>query len=111
MIAQRDIVLLSVPFSELGESKIRPAVVISTDSYNRSFEDMIVVPMTTNLALREYTVLVTNRNLESGTLIKDSKLKVDRIFSVSQKLVRMKIGKVRKEVHEKIKEIVLDLIN
>lgn len=111
MISQRDIVLLSVPFSELKESKIRPAVVISTDSYNRKFEDMIVVPMTTNLVLREFAVLITNKDLESGRLIKDSKIKVDRIFSVNQKLVKMKIGKVNKEVHEKVKKTVLELIN
>lgn len=110
MISQRDIILLSVPFSELKESKIRPAVVVSTDSYNRKFEDTIVVPMTTNLSIREFAILVTNKDLESGRLIKDSKIKVDRIFSVNQKLVKMKIGKVKKEIHEKVKNIVLELI-
>ena len=111
MINQREIVLLSVPFSELKEAKIRPGVVVSNDSYNKKFQDMIVVPMTTNLDLREHSILVTNRDLDSGNLIKDSKIKVDRIFSVNQKLVRMKIGKVKKEIHQKINEMIKELIS
>ena len=111
MISQRDVVLLAVPFSEFKESKIRPGIVVSNDSYNKRFEDIIVVPMTTNLNLREYAIMITNQNMESGKLIKDSKIKVDRIFSVSQKLVRMKIGRVKKEIHEKIKKTISELIN
>ncbi len=111
MIDQRDIVLLSVPFSGLREEKIRPAIVVSNNSYNKKFQDMIVIPMTTNLDLRDYSILLTNRDLDSGKLIKDSKIKVDRIFSVSQKLVRMKIGKVKREIHEKIKRTIGELLN
>jgi hypothetical protein len=44
-------------------------------------------------------------------LIVDSKVKVDRIFSVSQKLVRVKIGKVKKEIHDKIVRIIDELIS
>lgn len=110
MISQRDIVLVSFPFSDLKSSKVRPAVVVSNGVYNKKSEDMIVVPMTSNLKLYEYAILVTDRNLESGELIADSKIKVDRIFSVSQKLVKMKIGKVKKETYELIKKMVLELI-
>lgn len=110
MTMQRDIVLLSFPFSDLKTEKVRPTIVISNNSYNQKFEDIIVVPMTTNLKLREYAVLITNKELESGRLITDSMVKVDRVFSVSKKIVRMKIGKVKLEVHEKIKTILLELI-
>lgn len=110
MVSQRDIVLVSFPFSDLKISKVRPAVVVSNDVYNKKSEDMIVVPMTSNLKLYEYAILVTDSNLESGKLIADSKIKVDRIFSISQKLVKMKIGKVKKETYELIKKMVLELI-
>lgn len=110
MIFQRDIVLLSFPFSDLRSSKVRPVIVISNDSYNKKSEDMIVVTMTSNLKLYEYAILVTNKNLETGKLITDSKVKVDRIFSVSQKLVRMKIGKINKKTYELIKKMILELI-
>lgn len=104
MISQREIVLLPFPFSDLRSSKVRPVVVVSNDEYNKKSEDMIVVPMTTNLDLREYALLVTNKDLESGKLIKDSKIKVDRIFSINRKIIKMKIGKVKEEIMNMIKE-------
>jgi len=62
------------------------------------------------LRLRDYTILITNKELESGKLIVDSKAKVDRIFSVSQQLVRMKIGRIKVEVHDKIMSLLLELL-
>lgn len=109
MISQRDIVLLSFPFSDLQSSNVRPAIVLSNDGYNRSSKDFIAVPLTSNLKLREQAILITNGELESGHLVVDSKVKVDRVFSVSQQLVKMKIGRVRKGVHEKIIETLFEL--
>ena len=101
--------MLSLPFSDLTSSKVRPVIVISDDSHNKRSEDMIVVPMTANLKIAEYTLLVTNKDLESGKLIKDSKIKTDRIFSISQKVIKMKIGKIKGEVMKKVKEELLKL--
>ena len=102
--------LLSFPFSDLRSSKVRPAVVLSNDKYNRRSEDFVAVPLTSNLALKEYAILITNSELESGRLIVQSKAKVDRIFSVSQQLVRMKIGRLKAEAHEQIISILLELL-
>jgi mRNA interferase MazF len=110
MIFQRDIVLLPFPFSDLQSSKVRPALVLSNDRYNRRSADFIAVPLTSNLKLRDYTILITNGELESGNLIVASKAKVDRIFSVSQQLVRMKIGRVKAEIHRKITEILIEIL-
>ena len=109
MIQQRDLVLLSFPFSNLKSSKVRPTVVISNDSYNKKSADIIVVPVTTNLNLKEHVILLTNENLESGRLIKDSKIKVDRIMSIDKKIIRMKIGRVNAGVLAKIRNELLKL--
>ena len=111
MIFQRDIVLLTFPFSDLKSSKVRPAIVLSNNKYNRRSEDFVAVPLTSNLRLRDYVILVTNNELESGNLIVDSKVKVDRVFSVSQRLVRMKIGRIKAEVHERITDMLFQLLN
>lgn len=110
MISQRDIVLISFPFSDLKSSKVRPVLVLSNNEYNRKFEDFIAVPITTNVKSREYSVLVTNKNLEKGRLIVDSNVKIDRIFSISKNLVRMNIGRINKDTYNRIKKILVDLI-
>ena len=110
MISQREIVLLSFPFSDLSASKVRPAIVISNDEYNSKFDDIIVVPLTMNLKFKEYAFVITNKDLVRGRLIKDSNVKVDRIFSVEKRLVRLTIGRVNRNVHKRIKKIIFGLI-
>jgi len=101
-IKQRDLILISYPFSDFSGEKVRPAIVISNDKINISAEDVIVVPLTTNIRIKNYSFLLRQEDLESGKLIKESKVKVDKIFSVKKELIRMVIGKVKKEVLEKI---------
>lgn len=110
MIAQRDIVLLSFPFSDLSTEKVRPAVVISSNRYNRSVGDVIVVPMTSNLKLRDYAILLTNKDLETGRLVMDSVIKADRVLSVHTSLIRMTIGKVNKHIHDQILDMLWSLL-
>lgn len=110
MVLQRDIILLSFPFSDLQSYKVRPALVLSNNEHNKKFDDFIAVPLTTNLKSREYAVLVTNKDLESGKLIVNSNVKIDRIFSVSKKMVRMNIGRINKETFNKIKKMIVELI-
>lgn len=98
------------PFSDLQSSKVRPALVLSNDKYNNKFEDLIAVPLTTNIKLREHSILITNKNMEKGRLIVDSNVKIDRIFSVSKKLVKMNIGKINNDTYDNIKKILLELI-
>ena len=110
-IHQRDIVLLSFPFSDIKTSKVRPAIVISKNVYNKTHQDFIAVPLTTNLKRERYDLLLKVSSLDKGHLIADSKIKVDRVFSVSNGLVRMKIGTINKTTHDKIKKILTDLIS
>ncbi|MBI2549981.1 type II toxin-antitoxin system PemK/MazF family toxin [Candidatus Woesearchaeota archaeon] len=110
MASQRDLILLSYPFSDLEAARVRPSIVISNDAYNMEFQDMIVVPLTTNLSFRRYAITLTNDELDKGYLIKESKIKVDRVLSVKQALVRKVIGKVKKEVLTKITKALLEIV-
>lgn len=110
-ISQRSIVLLSLPFSDIKTSKVRPAIVLSKTTYNKRHQDFIAVPLTTNLKKGKHDLLLKDADLEEGYLIADSKIKVDRIFSVRNDLVRMKIGKINNEAHNKIKKMLVDLID
>lgn len=107
MIQQRDLVLLAYPFSDMKTTKVRPVVVISNDAYNGEFEDAIVVPLTTNTGLRKYAIPLRQPDLEEGSLVKESMIKVDRILSIKQGLIRKVIGKVNGEI---LKETIKNLM-
>ncbi len=102
MVEQRDIVLLRFPFSNLRGSKVRPALVLSSNEYNAKSEDFIAVAITSNLKTRGHSIFVTNEDLDKGKLIVDSKIKPDKIFPASKKLIRMNIGRVNSAIHEKV---------
>ena len=79
-INQRDIVLINFPFSDLSGAKVRPALVLSNDRYNSTSLDAVVLASTSNLSRLDYSVLVTNSDLESGRLPVDSAIWVDKGF-------------------------------
>jgi len=111
MVAQRDVVLLRFPFSDLHGSKVRPALVLSNNSYNLKSEDFIAVAITSNLKIRGHSIFLTNDDLEKGRLVVDSKIKSDKIFSANKKLVRIIIGKVNNAIHEKVVSSISEIIS
>jgi mRNA interferase MazF len=102
-INQKDVVLLSYPFSNLGGMKVRPALVVSNDFLNKKSNDCIMVPLTTIIKDEPYSVIVDNQDMASGELIKTSRIRTDKIFSVEKNLVTMKIGRINDKTFGKIK--------
>jgi mRNA interferase MazF len=57
-----DVVVLSYPFSDLSAAKVRPALVISSDSYNQNSQDAVFILITSNISRRgPFDVVVTKR--------------------------------------------------
>ncbi len=110
MILQRQIALLSFPLSNLQASKVRPVIVISNDKYNKKSHDIVVIPLTSNLRKTGYDMIITNNNLEKGNLVVESRAKVDRVFSVEQKLIRLSIGQINKNTFAELKTILSKLV-
>lgn len=108
-IKQRDIVVIQYPFSDFSAAKIRPAIVISRDEHNQKSRDIVAVPLTSNLAEIDYSFIIGNNNLESGKLIVKSRVRVDRIFSISKEIIRMKVGRVKEEILDKSLELLFGL--
>ena len=102
-IKQKDIVLLPYPFTDLEGTKVRPALVVSNDEFNRRSDDCIMVPLTTVIKDEPYSVLITQDNLSSGKLIKPSRVRADKIFTVEKRLAIMEIGVIKDTLFQKIK--------
>ena len=94
---QRDIFLVPFPFSDLSDKKIRPVLVLSNDRFNETNRDVVVCGITSNVTKQEYTLLITSKDLEEGTLHAASAVKVESLLKLSQGLLIKKIGKLKKE--------------
>lgn len=99
---QRDIVLTKFPFSNLMDYKVRPVLILSKDSYNRKYADVIVCAITSNLEESDYGLTITTESLEEGHLKMDSKIRVDAVTNIEQAIILKKIGRVKQAVFNKV---------
>ncbi|MDP4012233.1 MAG: type II toxin-antitoxin system PemK/MazF family toxin [Candidatus Nanoarchaeia archaeon] len=101
---QGEVILVPVPFTNLKEAKQRPALILSDDSYNLNFEDVIICGITSNLGDDHYSVLLEQKEMEDGNIYFLSRIKVDKLFTVHKSIIKRKLGKVNKSILEKVKK-------
>ena len=106
---QKDIVLLPFPFTNLEESKVRPAMIVSNDSFNRRSDDCIMVPLTTVIEDTPYSMIIDQEDMNSGNLLKPSMVKIDKVFTVEKRMAVMKIGSVNDATFKEIKNKLLEI--
>lgn len=108
---QRDIVLVSFPFSNLSGRKVRPVLVLSNDAYNQRSADVVVCGLTTNLRPSPYSIIVDVTDVEQpGTLRHKSKIKADTIASLEQSILIKRIACLKRPVFRQVVAEIEDLI-
>ncbi len=110
MLKQRDIVLIPIPFTDLTSQKKRPAIIISSDKYNETNEDIVVVALTSNIESRNFTITLTTDDLEDGVLKVTSMIRVDKIYTLNKSIVIKTFGRLKPDILAKIKDSILKLI-
>lgn len=110
MYKQRQIVLVPFPYSDLSGNKRRPVLIVSNDAYNKAFDDVIVCVITSNLRKDEYSVTLSNGDLEIGVLPESSVVNSHKLFTIHTAKILKTFSVVKKEffgqVNEKIKHLV-----
>ena len=108
-VNQKELILLSYPFSDLERAKVRPALVVSNNFFNKKSPDCVMVPLTSVIKVEPYSVLIDQQNLSSGKLLKPSRIRTDKIFNVEKNLAIMKIGTINDNTFEKVRSEILKL--
>lgn len=86
-----DILLVPFPFTDQTTAKQRPAVVLSSEPYNRNHPDIILAPITSRIARVVNEVVIVE--WQSAGLLKASAVKpILASFEIS--LVRRRLGKL-----------------
>jgi len=103
MPKQGDILLIPIPFSDLSSQKRRPVIVISNDQYNSKTGDVVVVAMTSNPQVTDYSFSITSSDLVKGALNRPGKVRVDKIYTLSQTIVAKTFGQVNRVTIDRIR--------
>ena len=97
---QGDIVMVEFPFSNMAEKKLRPAVVVSNDSYNR-FANVLLAGLYSRR--QPLSVSVTNRDTQKKRLRKGSFISLQNLVSAEKSLIKYTVDAL---TAHKLKEII-----
>jgi len=87
VLEQGAIFLIPIPFTDLSSQKRRLVIVVSNSEYHRKTRDMVVVAMTSNPIQVDYSFIIESADLDRGRLNHSGRLRVDRIYTLSQALI------------------------
>lgn len=100
-----DVVVVPFPFSDLSNSKKRPALVLAS----LEGEDLILSQITSKNIFDSYSIEIKTSDFSNGTLNKDSNVRPNKIFTADKNIILYKIGnltnKKMDEVTSKVVEI------
>ena len=102
--SQREIVLIPYPFSNLEEKKVRPALIISNNSFNSKSKDCLLAPLTSVIKNEPYSILIEQKDLDSGKLIRLSRIRLDKLFVIEKNKIVFKIGILNEKTFNKVKD-------
>lgn len=105
---QGDVLLVPFPFTNQLDSKQRPAVVISGMTYNEAYPDLILAPITSQLA-RVVDEVVLNDWQQSG-LLKPSAVK-PILASFEQGLVKKHLGTLSEADLDEVRALFARILN
>lgn len=90
-----DIILITVPFSDLTSTKVRPALVVSPE--NPAEGDFVVALITTNIdrALQpsDHALKTTDKDFSGTGLRFDSMFRMAKLFTLNKVLAQRRLGK------------------
>lgn len=99
-----DVVVVPFPFSDLTQSKKRPALVIAT----LEGDDLILCQITSKLIKDKYAIPLEDYDFERGTLKQSSNIRPNRIFTADYHIILYKVGSLKSE---KINEVIEKITN
>jgi mRNA interferase MazF len=91
-----DVDLVPFPFTDLSTTKQRPAVVVSSDAFNASRPDAILMAITSRVPspLADDEIALPPGDLAGNGLLKTCVVKVGKIVTIHQGLIRKRIGSI-----------------
>jgi mRNA interferase MazF len=109
-VSQKEIVLIPYPFSNMEENKVRPALILSNNLFNKKSDDCLLAPLTSAIKDEPYSVLIEQKDLASGKLVKLSRIRLDKLFVIEKNRIVFKIGILNEQSFSKVKKEFYTLI-
>jgi len=104
-----DVVLVPFPFTSQTESKKRPAVIVSSSTYNTSRPDIVVMAVTSQLRPDSNISEIWVKDWQAAGLLKPSVIKP--VFAtLEQNLVIRRLGALKDEDRSNLRQAIARLL-
>lgn len=100
------VVLVPFPFSDLSDSKLRPALVLA----NSGKGDWVLCQITSKSYADPQAVVLKDIDFSSGSLKVISYARPGKLFTANSLLIVGQVGKLNKEAHKKVVDAIVSLL-
>lgn len=103
-----DIVLFPFPYTDLKNRKIRPCLVLSEEMK----EDILLCQITSqSIKKDQYSVEIKKKETEGGTLMIDSYIRANMLFTAHKAQIHKKLCKIKTEKYSEVVKTINKIIN
>ena len=100
------VVLVEFPFTDLSQTKLRPAVVLA----QATKEDWILCQITSNFGIDNKAIEIKDTDFAQGSLRRTSYARPNKIFTGHESLIEKRVGILRDEKASEIVESVIKIL-
>jgi len=101
-----DVVVIPFPFSDLSQSKRRPALVVAPLEGN----DAILCQITSKAIKDKYAISIDEADFESGGLRQAGNIRPNRLFTADNRIILYRVGVIKKDKLTQAIEKVIEII-
>jgi mRNA interferase MazF len=106
LFAAGSVVLVRFPFSDLSQSKLRPAVVLADCGFN----DWLLCQITSNAYSDSRAIQISGADFQTGSLRITSYARPGKLFTAYESLIVSEIGVLTEQARDQIKSAIVQLL-
>jgi mRNA interferase MazF len=100
-----DVVVVPFPFSDLRNSKKRPALVSAT----LEGDDLILCQITSEIRNDKYNIILEHKDFVKGGLNVTSVIRPNKLFTADKSIIIYKVGSLRNSKIKEIEELLIGI--
>lgn len=101
-----DVVVVPFPFTDLTQSKRRPALVLA----ELEGGDLILCQITSQQVRDRYAIALEETDFETGSLRQKSNIRPNRLFTADRHIVLYRVGRLKREKIDEVIEKVVEIL-